>query len=71
MEYIIYFKSYIVLYFFTGLLFNFLYDRLIDSNVELQDNRLTWGERFAVMLFWPITLVAFVYHFVKGMLDGE
>lgn len=71
MEYIIYFKSYIILYLFAGLFFNFLYDRLVDSNVELQDNRFTWGERFAVMLFWPITLVVFVYHFVKGMFDDE
>lgn len=71
MEHIIYFKTCIVLYLFAGLFFNFLYDRLVDSNEELHDNRLTWGERFTVMILWPITLVVFVYHFFVAFFTDD
>lgn len=71
MEYIICFKNSILLYLLIGLFFCFLYDKLVDSLPEIEENRFTWGERAAVTVFWPITLVAFVYYFLSTLFGND
>ena len=71
MEHIIYFKNSILIYLLCGLFFCFLYDKLVDNLPEQEENRLTWGERLAVMILWPITLVVFVYHFLYAFFKDD
>ena len=40
-----------------------LFLRWTDSNVNAQ-------ELFALIFFWPVMVVVFIYHFIKGLFEG-
>lgn len=54
--------QYIIYYLLGGILFNLLYDLLVDK-LNNQALRFTIGERIAVGLFWPIYLILFLRNF--------
>lgn len=64
--------QYIIYYLLGGVLFNFIYDLLIDK-LDNQSLRFTIGERIAVGLVWPIYVIAFLrnffIHFFKNNQD--
>lgn len=54
----------IITYLFIGVLFNFLFDKLIDT-YNLQENRLTLGQKITSGLLWPIAIIVFIYGFFQ------
>jgi hypothetical protein len=54
--------QYIIYYLLGGVLFNFLYDLLVDK-LDNQSLRFTMKERIAVGLVWPIYIIAFLRNF--------
>lgn len=54
-----------------GLGFCFFYDKLIDSSPEIEESRFSWGERFTVMVLWPIAVIVFLYHFFAAFFSDD
>ena len=59
--------TYIFYYVSIGVLFNFLYDKVIDY-LEQEHIRFTTMERIVTTLLWPIAVLVFVYNFIKTSL---
>lgn len=58
--------TYIFYYISIGVLFNFLFD-LIVNYIEQEEARFSTGERIVTTLLWPIALIVFVFNFVKTL----
>ena len=56
--------TYIFYYVSIGVLFNFLFDKVID-NLDQEHIRFTTMERIVTTLLWPIAVLVFVYNFIK------
>jgi len=61
---------YIGLYFLCGVLFNFVYDLLIDLQQD-EEHRFTWTERLSVVLIWPIATLIFLFYFFKAFFTND
>lgn len=59
--------TYIFYYVSIGVLFNFLFDKVIDY-LEQEQIRFTTMERVTTTLLWPIAVLVFVYNFIKTSL---
>ena len=59
--------TYIFYYVSIGVLFNFLFDKVIDY-LEQEYIRFTTMERIVTTLLWPIAVLVFVYNFIKTSL---
>lgn len=59
--------TYIFYYVSIGVLFNFLFDKVIDY-LEQEQIRFTTVERIVTTLLWPIAVLVFVYNFIKTSL---
>ena len=59
--------TYIFYYVSIGVLFNFLFDKVIDY-LEQEQIRFTTMERIVTTLLWPIAVLVFVYNFIKSSL---
>lgn len=59
--------TYIIYYVTIGVLFNFLFDKVIDY-LEQEQIRFTTVERIVTTLLWPIAVLVFVYNFIKTSL---
>lgn len=59
------YTTYISIYCLCGLAFNFMYDRIIDSQ-DNEENRFNTIERLIVLILWPFALMIFTYHFLKA-----
>lgn len=59
--------TYIFYYVSIGVLFNFLFDKVIDY-LEQEHIRFTTMERIVTTLLWPIAVLVFVYNFIKTSL---
>lgn len=57
---------YIMYYLFAGIVFNFLFDKLVDYT-EVEDMRFSSLERVYTTLIWPIALIVFIYNFIKSI----
>ena len=55
---------YIIYYLFVGIMFNFLFDKLVDYT-EQEQMRFTSMERIYTTLVWPIALIVFLYNFIR------
>lgn len=58
--------SNIITYLFIGVTFNLVLD-LLNGYLE-SENRLNFKEKVIATLIWPIALIIFTYHFVKGLI---
>lgn len=58
--------SNIITYLFIGVTFNLVLD-LLTGYLE-SENRLNFKEKVIATLIWPIALIIFTYHFVKGLI---
>jgi hypothetical protein len=56
--------SNVITYLIIGVLFNFVFDKLVDVN-ESEDLRFTIGERITMTLIWPVGVGMFVIQFLK------
>lgn len=52
-------------YLLVGLVVTFMLEHLIRSTY----NEVTNGERYFMVILWPIMLLAFIIYFIKGLLD--
>ena len=59
--------TYIFYYVSIGVLFNFLFDKVIDY-LEQEHIRFTTMERIVTTLLWPIAVLVFTYNFIKTSL---
>ena len=59
--------TYIFYYVSIGVLFNFLFDKVVDF-LEQEQIRFTAMERITTTLLWPIAVLVFVYNFIKTSL---
>ena len=59
--------TYIFYYVSIGVLFNFLFDKVIDY-LEQEHIRFTTMERIVTTLLWPVAVLVFVYNFIKTSL---
>ena len=59
--------NYILTYLFIGVIFNFLFD-LIINYIESEEHRFTIMERVMTTLLWPIALIVFVFNFIKTLI---
>jgi len=59
--------TYIFYYVSIGVLFNFLFDKVIDY-LEQEHIRFTTMERIVTTLLWPIAVLVFIYNFIKTSL---
>ena len=57
---------YIIYYLFAGIMFNFLFDKLVDYT-EQEQMRFTIMERIYTTLVWPIALIVFLYNFIRTL----
>jgi len=58
--------TYIFYYVSIGVLFNFLFDKVIDY-LEQEHIRFTLMERIVTTLLWPIAVLVFIYNFIKTL----
>jgi len=58
----------ILTYIFVGVVFNFLFDLLINW-LGAEEQRFTTGERISTVLLWPIALIVFIVNFFKSTID--
>jgi len=56
--------TYIFYYVSIGVLFNFLFDKIVDF-LEQEQIRFSIMERVLTTLLWPLALTVFVYNFIK------
>jgi hypothetical protein len=59
--------NYIFTYLFIGVVFNFLFD-LIINYIESEEHRFTLMERLMTTLLWPIAFAVFVFNFIKTLI---
>ena len=59
--------TYIFYYVSIGVLFNFLFDKVIDY-LEQEHIRFTLMERIVTTLLWPIALIVFIFNFIKTLI---
>ena len=59
--------TYIFYYVSIGVLFNFLFDKVIDF-LEQEQIRFTTMERIVTTLLWPIAVLVFLYNFIKSFI---
>jgi len=57
--------SNVVTYLILGVLFNFVFDKLVDFNGD-EEHRFTIAERVAMTIVWPLGVGMFVYQFIKA-----
>ena len=60
--------TYIFYYVSIGVLFNFLFDKVIDF-LEQEQIRFTTMERIVTTLLWPIAVLVFLYNFIKSFIE--
>ena len=60
--------SILVTYLMVGVIVTILMDKTL-NDVEDADN-FTDGEKAAVMLLWPVSVIVFVYGFIKEWWSG-
>ena len=53
-----------LLYLLCGVIFNAAWDLLADV-IKKDGIRLTWGQRAVALILWPVSLILFLYHFIK------
>ena len=58
--------SWITTYLLIGIGWDIIYSFI--SNIIESKNTLNNKERLISLLFWPIVLIIFVYHFIKGLI---
>jgi len=58
----------IITYLIIGVIFNFVFDLLVNLSGS-EDHRFTMFERLVMTLVWPIGVLAFVFHFIKNIID--
>ena len=56
----------ILTYIFIGVIFNFLFDLLVNW-LGAEEQRFTMMERLSTTLLWPISLIVFLINFLKTM----
>ena len=56
----------ILTYIFIGVIFNFLFDLLVNW-LGAEEQRFTMMERLSTTLLWPIALIVFLVNFLKTM----
>jgi len=52
-------------YVMVGLILSLILD-LLNRNNPNPDKRFTNNERLTIMLWWPVAVIVFVYHFIGG-----
>ena len=57
--------SLIITYLFFGVLWNVVLDS-ITTITESKHGLNNWEKVFSIVI-WPISLIIFIYHFIKGM----
>ena len=57
--------SLIITYLFFGVLWNVVLDFI--TTITESENGLTNVEKVFSIVIWPISLIIFIYHFIKGM----
>lgn len=60
----------IFIYLIAGVIFNALWDLMSDfleKEVDVEGVRLTVGQRIVALVAWPIYLIFFAWHFLKGL----
>lgn len=55
----------ILIYLLVGVLIGFMIESLIRTTGE----GLSGGERYSLIVFWPVMLAVFLYYFIKGLLN--
>lgn len=58
--------SWITTYLLIGIGWDIIYSFI--SNIIESKNTLDNKERLISLLFWPIVLIIFTYHFIKGLI---
>jgi hypothetical protein len=58
----------IITYLIIGVMFNFVFDLLVNFSGS-EDHRFTVVERLVMTLVWPIGVLAFVFYFIKNLID--
>ena len=56
--------SNVITYLILGVLFNFVFDKLVDFN-ESEEFRFTMKERIIMTLIWPVGVGSFAIYFFK------
>jgi hypothetical protein len=59
--------GWITTYLLIGIGWDIIYSFI--SNIIESKNTLNNKERLISLLFWPIVLIIFVYHFIKGLIQ--
>ena len=59
--------EWITTYLLIGIGWDIIYSFI--SNIIESKNTLNNKERLISLLFWPIVLIIFVYHFIKGLIQ--
>lgn len=59
--------SWITTYLLIGIGWDIIYSFI--SNIIESKNTLDNKERLISLLFWPIVLIIFMYHFIKGLIN--
>jgi hypothetical protein len=57
----------ILSYIFLGVIFNFIFDILINW-LGAEEQRFTLSERIVTTLLWPIAFIVFVFNFIKTLI---
>ena len=62
--------SNLITYLIIGVLFNFIFDKLVDFN-ESEEYRFTIKERIIMTLIWPVGLGMFAFHFFNNIFRNK
>jgi len=55
----------LLIYLLCGVVIGFL----IEASMRLAEHDLNMKERLAIIVFWPIMVCVFIYHFIKGLTE--
>ena len=58
----------IITYLIIGVVFNFVFDLLVNFSGN-EEQRFTTVERLIMTLVWPVGVLAFVFYFIKNLID--
>ena len=55
----------LITYLFIGIVWDIIYNFI--STIIESSNKLNNWERVISLVLWPIVIIIFIYHFIKGM----
>ena len=55
----------------TYVLIGVISSAFLEGNIRRVGIDVNWADRFWIVIGWPIALITFIYHFLKGLFGND